>query len=57
MKLENYTMKVELLNENKGSLFSLMVNNVSKITKEKLKSKESAKRVKGRGVNSNVESH
>ena len=32
-------MKVDLLNENKVSLFSFMVNNVSKITKGKLKSK------------------
>ena len=31
-------MKVELLNENKGSLFSLMMNNISKIAKEKLRS-------------------
>ena len=39
IQVENYAMKVDLLNENKGSLFSLMVNNVSKITKGKLKSK------------------
>ena len=39
IKVQNYAMKVDLLNENKGSLFSLMINNVSKITKEKLRSK------------------
>ena len=28
IKVENYVIKVELLNENKGLLFSLMINNV-----------------------------
>ena len=42
-------MKVELLNENKGSLFSLMMNNISKIVKEKLRSKAEFKAKEERG--------
>ena len=38
MKVESYAMKMELLSENKGSLFSLMMNNISKLAKEKLRS-------------------
>ena len=49
IQVEKYAMKVDLLKENKGSLFSLMVNNVSKITKGKLKSKTEFKTKEDQG--------
>ena len=33
--VESYAMKVDLLKENKEAYFSLMINNISKIAKEK----------------------
>ena len=38
MLVQNYVLQINLLKRNKGALFTLIVNNVSKIVRGKLKS-------------------